>query len=87
MAKMAKPEVLVLEQHSHFFFPPCRDIGVAHCAGIDPNRNVHILYFPHIQEIPFECIKKEQLPNRRQMACICTRETPRPFSREGEGKN
>ena len=47
-------------------FPPCREIGAAHCAGIDPNRNVHNLYFPHIQKIPFECIKKAQLPNRRQ---------------------
>ena len=70
-------------------FPPCREIGAAHCAGIDPNRNVHNLYFPHIQKIPFECIKKAQLPNRRQLAYICTRKIQRPwpfFSQKVLGK-
>ena len=45
-------------------FPPCRDIGAANCAGINPNRNVHNLDFPNTQEIPFECVKEEQLPSR-----------------------
>ena len=38
--------------------PPCQDIGAAHCAGINSKRSVHNLYFQHIQEIPFQCIRK-----------------------------
>ena len=79
MAKMAK--VLVLEQHSHFFtIEPVSISAERFRCSINPNRNVHNLYFPHSQEILFECIKKEQLPNRSQLACICTREKQRPFS-------
>ena len=60
-----KAKVLVMEQLSNIAIflplksmlllvsPSGRDIGASHCAGIDPNRNVHNLYFPQIQEIPF----------------------------------
>ena len=72
---------LVWYSTKEYASPPCQDISAAHCVGIDPNRNVQNLYFPHIQEIPFECLKKGQLPNRLQLACICTGETQRPLSK------
>ena len=64
----------------------CEGHGCTKCS-VTVTLPEHNLYFPHSQKILFECIKKEQLPNCCQLACICTREKQRPFSRKSDGKN